>query len=282
MLYLPLVATIAKSRPFVRPSLETALASLPWPRPRVRLRCARLTMRNHFDGQRAPSSRRWTGSLGRRIHRARHRPRRRRSDGLDAEVSRPERRRAISALPQPFVFDRTDQNLGPAPITIASATVEPLEAGAEIAVTVLPASPAFPSRSCCLLASSPPGRNLPGVTRLDHWTANYRAPTPDGLVFRASFRADRRQPSAASSASSPPLRDQPTAPSGSAVVAAGLAHRWTVDACWIVAPFALPIAPVPPRTLDYVAVTVFGVTPSRSRADHAPADQPSSTEKSCR
>jgi hypothetical protein len=92
----------------------------------------------------------------------------------------------------------------------------------------------------------PARSNLPGIVRLGRWTATYRAPTPEGLVFRASFGRidagrlrDLRVVATAlgpgdGSGWQPPawLPDTRTA--------------WTAEASWIVAPFALPIAPVPP------------------------------------
>ena len=134
-------------------------------------------------------------------------------------------------------------------LVLADDVVEPLEAGTELSVTVLPASPGL-GVSFVLPAGLEPARsNLPGVTRLGHWTATYRAPTPEGLMFRASF--GRQTPEGAARLRE--LRVVATA-AGSADGAIWEAPAWlpssrtawTVEAFWIVAPFALPIAPLPP------------------------------------
>ena len=91
-------------------------------------------------------------------------------------------------LPHPFVFRSTGPSLGPAPITIAALTVEPVEAGIELAVTVMPRSPGLAVSFVLPDGLEPARSNLRGAhVRLGRWTATYLAPTPDGLVFRASF-----------------------------------------------------------------------------------------------
>jgi hypothetical protein len=251
MLVPPLVATIAKSRPFVRPSLETALclfavaatAGFAYVAPgytdeQPLRRSARAIQEG--DG---PAI--WdVGSIEPGIDLAEGAPM-----GWMPTSAAPNAAVPFRRLPQPFVFRSNGPNLGPAPITIATATVEPLEAGTELAVTVLPASPGLGVSFVLPEGLEPARSNLPGVTRLGHWTATYRAPTPEGLVFRASF--GRQTPEGAARLRE--LRVVATA-AGSADGAIWEAPSWlpssrtawTVEAFWIVAPFALPIAPVPP------------------------------------
>jgi hypothetical protein len=152
----------------------------------------------------------------------------------------------VRRLPHPFVFRSPAPSLGPAPITIAALAVEPVEAGIELALTIVPRSPGLAVSFVLPPGLEPARSSLRGVPRLGRWTATYLAPTPDGLVFRASFG-----PIDASR-----LRDL-------RVVATALGPgdgsgwlppawlpqsrtAWTAEAAWIVAPFAQPIAPVPP------------------------------------
>jgi hypothetical protein len=248
MLVPPLAATVAKSRPFVRPSLETALcliavaatAGFAYVAPgytdeQPLRRSARAIQEG--DG---PAL--WdVGSIEPGLDLGEGAP-----TGWMPSNTAPKAAVPLQRLPQPFVFRSSGPTLGPAPITIATATVEPLAAGAELAVTVLPASPGLSIAFVLPPGLEPARSNLPGVTRRDHWTATYRAPTPEGLVFRASFgRVDTNRlrelrvvATAEGSADGAIWEVPPWLPSSRTA--------WTVDACWIVAPFALPIAPVPP------------------------------------
>ncbi len=146
-------------------------------------------------------------------------------------------------LPHPFVFRASGPSMGPAPISIAALSADPVAAGTELSVTVVPRRPGL-AISFILPAGLEPARSsLPGIRRRDRWTATYIAPPAEGIVFRASF----------GKIAPPALHDLRIA----ATVQGGrdwapppwLAPQrtaWTVDATWIVAPFALPIAPVPP------------------------------------
>jgi hypothetical protein len=152
----------------------------------------------------------------------------------------------LRRLPHPFVFRSTAPSLGPAPITIAALTVEPVAAGIELAVTVTPHDPGLAVSFVLPDGIEPARSNFRGAQRLGRWTATYLAPAPEGVVFRASFgQIDASR-----------LR-------GFRVVATALGPgdgsgwqppswlppsrtAWTAEAAWIVAPFDLPIAPVPP------------------------------------
>ncbi len=248
MLIPPLVATIVKTRPFVRPSLETAIglfaiaiaAGLAYAAPAYTheeplRRSARAVQEGDgpavWDvgsvepgldlGEGAPAA--WLPA----------------SDAPTASVP-------LRRFPDPFVFRSAGPSLGPAPISIASLAVEPVEAGSELVVTVMPRMPGLAVSFVLPQGLEPARSNLPGVSRLGRWMATYRAPTPEGVVFRASFGridpgllrdlrvvATARGPADGSGWQPPAwLPDARTA--------------WTVEASWIVAPFALPIAPVPP------------------------------------
>ena len=110
-------------------------------------------------------------------------------------------------------------------------------------MTVVPRRPGLAITFILPAGLEPARSSLPGLQRRGRWTATYVAPPAEGIVFRASF----------GKIAPPALRDLRIA----ATVQGGrdwppppwLAPQrtaWTVDATWIVAPFALPIAPVPP------------------------------------
>jgi hypothetical protein len=248
MLVPPLMATITKTQPFVRPSLETSIglfaiaitAGLAYAAPAYTheeplRRFARAVQEG--DGPAV-----WdVGSVEPGVDLAEAAP-----PGWMPATAAPPATVPFRRFPHPFVFRATGPSLGPAPITIASLAVEPVEAGSELVVTVVPRMPGLAVAFVLPEGLEPARSNLPGIVRLGRWTATYRAPTPEGLVFRASFGRidagrlrDLRVVATAlgpgdGSGWQPPawLPDTRTA--------------WTAEASWIVAPFALPIAPVPP------------------------------------
>jgi hypothetical protein len=247
MILPPLVATVAKTRPFLRPSLETALclfavaatAGFAYVAPAYTTDAPlRRVARAVQDGDGAAI---WdVGSTEPGIDLAEGAPSGWMPVGDAPTASAPLRR-----LAHPFVFRSTGPSLGVAPITITGLSVEPVEAGTELAVTVMPRSPGV-AVSFVLPAGVEPARSsLPGVPRLGRWTAIYLAPTPEGVVFRASFArmdparlrdfrvvATAAGPGDGSGWQPPPWLHQ-------------VRTVWTAEASWIVAPFALPIAPVP-------------------------------------
>jgi hypothetical protein len=146
-------------------------------------------------------------------------------------------------LPHPFVFRATAPSLGPAPMTIGALSADPVAAGTELSVTVIPKRPGLAITFILPAGLEPARSSLPGIDRRGRWTATYIAPPAEGIVFRASF----------GKIAPPALRDLRIAatvqggrdwPPPAWLVEARTA--WTVDATWIVAPFDLPIAPVPP------------------------------------
>jgi len=248
MLVPPLVATITKVRPFVRPSLETALCLLAvagtagfaylapgYTHEEPLRRVARAVQVG--DG---PAT--WdVGSTEPGIDLAEGAP-----SGWMAASTAPTASIPVRRLPHPFVFRSSLDSLGPAPISIAALTVSPIAAGTELTVTVVPRLPGLAISFVLPDGVVPARSNLPGVPRLGRWTATYVAPTADGLVFRATFAspdaarlrdlhvvATAMGPADGSGWQPPPWLPQSRT-------------AWTAEASWIVAPFALPIAPVPP------------------------------------
>ena len=155
-------------------------------------------------------------------------------------VSAPMRR-----LPHPFVFRTTSPGLGPAPVSVASFATEPLAAGTELSVSIVPRMTGLTVSFVLPPGMHPARSNLPGAARLGRWTATYVAVPPEGVAFRASFGGTPAS-----------LKDfrilvstQSSARDGGWPLPAWLPTSriaWAVEANWIVDPFALPIAPVPP------------------------------------
>jgi Peptidase family M28 len=152
----------------------------------------------------------------------------------------------IRNLQYPFVFHAAGPAVGAAPVSIAALSVEPLAAGTELTVTVVPRDPGLVVSFMLPAGLQPARANLPGVVRLGRWTATYVAPPADGVNFRASFGSVDR-------ARLKELRIIATT-RGFAANAGWQAPAWlpqdravwSGDASWVVAPFDLPIAPVPP------------------------------------
>ena len=92
-------------------------------------------------------------------------------------------------LSQPFVFRTAGPPLGPAPIDIGGFTAKAVEGGAELSFTVVPRTPGLALAFVLPEGLVPARTSLPGVVRLGRWTATYLAAPPDGIVWRASFRA---------------------------------------------------------------------------------------------
>jgi hypothetical protein len=151
----------------------------------------------------------------------------------------------MGMLRHPFVFRTTGQSLGPAPVAISAFTLEPVAAGTEVAVTIVPRMPGLAVSFVLPSGVQPARSSLPGVLRQGRWTATYVAVPPDGIAFRASFgsSAVARLREIRVVATAPGLNHPAwTAPSWlpqERVV-------WTAEANWVLSPADLPIAPVPP------------------------------------
>ena len=128
MLVPPLVATITKTRA-VRAAVARDLA---WTlrhrhHRRPRLRGAGVHARGTAPAVRARrAGGRRSGDLGRRFGRAGPRSRRGSAAGWLPAATAPPATVPVRRFPHPFVFRSTGPSLGPAPITIASLTVEPV------------------------------------------------------------------------------------------------------------------------------------------------------------
>lgn len=90
-------------------------------------------------------------------------------------------------LPHPFVFRASGPGLGPAPLDIAEFTVTPVQAGVELALTVVPSRRGLALGFILPAGITPARSSLPGAPRLGRWTASFIAPPSEGVAWRASF-----------------------------------------------------------------------------------------------
>jgi Peptidase family M28 len=90
-------------------------------------------------------------------------------------------------LRTPFVFRTSAPAIGPAPLRVTQASLQPVAGGLELLISVVPREPGL-TVSFVLPAGVIPARhNLPGLVRAGSWTATYIAVPPDGVLFRAAF-----------------------------------------------------------------------------------------------
>ena len=122
----------------------------------------------------------------------------------------------VRPLPHPFVFRSAGPSLGPAPITIAALSVEPVEAGIELAVTVIPRHPGLAVSFVFPDGLAPARSNLRGYSASA--SADGQRPIsrrrPTGWSSAPALARSTR-PGCASFASSPPRLAPATAPAGS-------------------------------------------------------------------
>jgi hypothetical protein len=186
----PLIATAIAARPMVRPSLVTALCLIaavvaavlaygaPAYTPEQPLRRSVRALQE-ADGAAAI----WeVGST---------------EPGLDLGPGAPAGwARATTAVPasvpwgrlaHPFSFRTTGPALGPPPATIAGFTVQPVEAGHQISVSVIPREAGLALSFVLPEGVTPARSNLPGIRRGNRWMATYVAAPAQGVAFQASF-----------------------------------------------------------------------------------------------
>jgi hypothetical protein len=155
-------------------------------------------------------------------------------------------RMPLRNLPHPFVFHLSGPAVGPSPIAISDVTIEPVAAGSELTITIAPKETGVMVWFVMPQGLQPARASLPGAVRdrTGRWTATYVAPPLDGLVFRASFGA-------ADASRIKEMRVLATVQGfGQGWQAPAWLPQdrtvWSGDATWVIDPFSLPIAPVPP------------------------------------
>jgi hypothetical protein len=156
-------------------------------------------------------------------------------------------RMPLRDLPHPFAFHLRGPTVGPPPIGISDVTLEPVAAGSELTIAITPKETGVMVWFVMPEGLQPARASLPGSMRdrSGRWTAVYMAPPIDGLMFRASF-------SAADAARIKEMRVLATVQGfgGQGWQAPAWLPQertvWSGDATWVIDPFSLPIAPVPP------------------------------------
>jgi Peptidase family M28 len=107
--------------------------------------------------------------------------------GWTIETTAPQVSVPVGRFTLPFVFRTRGPSLGAPPARIGGVTQTAVEAGVELAVTVVPQEPGIVVTFAAPPGVTPARSNLPGVARLGRWRATYFAPRPDGVVWRAAF-----------------------------------------------------------------------------------------------
>lgn len=150
-------------------------------------------------------------------------------------------------LPHPFVFRTSGPPLGAAPADIAGFSLRPAGDGIELTLGVVPKRESLTISFVLPSGIIPARSSLRGVRRLGRWTATYVAPPPDGVVWQATFatadEARLRETRVAITDSGFPegtgwQRLPAWLPQEHAV--------WAASATWVVPATAAPPVPAPP------------------------------------
>jgi hypothetical protein len=191
MLVPPLVAAIARTRPLLRPGLMTALlliavsaaAGFAFGAPAYTYEQPLRRRVRALQAAATPASVWEVGSV---------------EPGLDLGPDAPPGWQPVDgpppgnapwgSLPFPFVFRTTGPSLGDPPVAIAGFTTAPVAQGVELSLTVVPREPGLWISFVLPPGVRPARASLPGIERLDRWTATYVAPPVEGVTFRATFR----------------------------------------------------------------------------------------------
>ena len=152
----------------------------------------------------------------------------------------------LGRFPQPFVFRTTGPSPGPAPAAVTEFSLKPVSAGTELTMTIVPREPGLTALFVLPEGITPARSNFPGVVTRGRWRVVYVAVPPDGVTWRASFKAglETRLPDTRAVVVSPRF------PGGSGwqSLPAWLPQQntvWDADVAWVLTATA-PIAPVPP------------------------------------
>jgi len=90
-------------------------------------------------------------------------------------------------LASPFVFRTAGGSLGDAPARVTQASLQPVEGGLELLISVVPREPGLTVSFVLPPGIVPSRHNLPGLERSGTWSARYVAVPPEGTLFRAAF-----------------------------------------------------------------------------------------------
>jgi hypothetical protein len=246
----PFIAATAAARPLLRPSLVTALlliavvvaTGLAYTAPAYTAEQPLRRYARALQEAGAATSTWEVGSLEPGLDLAEHAP-----GSWSLESAAPPGAVPWGRYSMPFVFRSTQPSIGPPPVDIAGFSINPLEAGHELTVSVVPHEPALMVAFVLPEGLTPARSNLPGVTRLNRWTATYRAAPAEGVLLRASF----------SDVDPDRLRDVHVVVTRGGVPGGSGWQRlpdwlplerstWSVVSAWTVPAASPPIDPVPP------------------------------------
>ena len=94
----------------------------------------------------------------------------------------------IQRYPSPFVFRTTATSPGPPPATVSVFALKAVAGGTELTMTIVPSSAGLTAMFVLPDGVAPARSNLPGVVRSGRWTATYVGVPADGVTWRASFK----------------------------------------------------------------------------------------------
>jgi hypothetical protein len=150
----------------------------------------------------------------------------------------------ISAMP--FVFRTTAASPGPVPAVISAFDEKPVAAGVELTMTIVPRQPGLTAVFVLPDGVTPSRTNLPGIVSAGRWRATYVGLPDEGVTWQASFRsgAEAKLPSTLA------LIVSSRFPGGDGwqSLPAWLPQEhavWHVDVVWALAPSIPPVPPLP-------------------------------------
>jgi hypothetical protein len=150
----------------------------------------------------------------------------------------------ISSMP--FVFRTMAASPGPVPAVISAFDEQPVAAGVELTMTIVPQQPGLSAVFVLPDGVTPSRSNLPGIVSAGRWRATYVGMPDEGVTWRASFRsgAEGKLPStlALIASSRFPGGD------GWQSLPAWLPQEhavWRIDVIWALAPSIPPVPPLP-------------------------------------
>jgi hypothetical protein len=146
----------------------------------------------------------------------------------------------------PYVFRTTAPTPGPAPATVTDFSLKQVAAGTEVTMTIVPNGPGLTTAFVLPEGVAPARSSLPGIISRGRWRAVYIGVPPEGVTWRASFKAglESKLPLTRGLI----LSSRFPGGSGWQGLPAWLPQEravWDLDIAWILAPSAV-IAPVPP------------------------------------
>ena len=88
----------------------------------------------------------------------------------------------------PFVFRTTGPSPGPAPATVTEFNLQPLAAGTELTMTIVPSQAGLTAAFVLPEGVTPARSNWPGIVSRGRWRAVFIGVPADGITWRASFK----------------------------------------------------------------------------------------------